>query len=88
MAMVTVVKTGSVVAAVATVAMMVADNNRNCRGRQQSTKCSSGSGRDSRCGSVDRGSTPVTAGKVGCAVEVTTTRTVSTATTVVVNLSS
>ncbi len=37
--MATVAETGSVVAATATVAMAVADNNRNCRGRQQSTKC-------------------------------------------------
>jgi hypothetical protein len=37
----TVAETGSAVAAVATVAMAVADNNRNCWGRQESTKCSS-----------------------------------------------
>jgi hypothetical protein len=36
-------KTGSAVAAVATVAMLVADNYSNCGGRQQSIKCSSGS---------------------------------------------
>ncbi len=35
-------ETGSMMAAAATVAMVVADNNRNCGGRQQSTKCSSG----------------------------------------------
>jgi hypothetical protein len=33
-------ETVSAVAAAATVAMVVADNNRNCGGRQQSTKCS------------------------------------------------
>jgi hypothetical protein len=36
--MVTAAETVSAVAAAATVAMVVADNNRNCRGRQQSTK--------------------------------------------------
>jgi hypothetical protein len=36
----TVAKTGSVVAVAETVAKAVADNNRSCRGRQQSTKCS------------------------------------------------
>ncbi len=30
---------GSAVVAAMTVAKAVADNNRNCRGRQQSTKC-------------------------------------------------
>jgi hypothetical protein len=35
MAMVTATETISVVAAAATVAMAVADNNRNCGGRQQ-----------------------------------------------------
>jgi hypothetical protein len=39
----TAAETGSVVAAAATVAMAVADNNRNYRGRQQSTKYGSGS---------------------------------------------
>jgi hypothetical protein len=38
MATATAAKTGSVVAAVVTVAKVVADNNRNCGGRQQSTK--------------------------------------------------
>jgi hypothetical protein len=54
------VKTGSAVAAVATVAMAVADNNRNCRGRQQSTKCGSGSGEDSGRDSSNRGSAAAT----------------------------
>ncbi len=34
-----VAKTGSAVALAVTVAKAVADNNRNCGGRQQSTKC-------------------------------------------------
>ncbi len=38
------VKTGAVVAVVATVAMVATDNNRDGGGRQQSTKCGSGSG--------------------------------------------
>jgi hypothetical protein len=38
-ATVTAAKTGSAVAAVVTMAKAVADNNKNCRGRQQSTKC-------------------------------------------------
>jgi hypothetical protein len=37
--MATVAESALAVAAVATVAMAVADNNRNCGGRQQSTKC-------------------------------------------------
>ncbi len=38
--MATAAETVSTVAAVATVAIEVADNNRNSGGRQQSTKCS------------------------------------------------
>jgi hypothetical protein len=37
--MVTVAEAVSAMATVATMAMVVADNNRNCGGRQQSTKC-------------------------------------------------
>ncbi len=36
----TAAETGLAVAAAATVAMVVADNNRNCGGRQESTKSS------------------------------------------------
>jgi hypothetical protein len=50
-------ETGSAVAVVVTVAMVVADNNRNCGGRQQSITCGSGSGRDSGHSSGDHGST-------------------------------
>jgi hypothetical protein len=39
MAAVIAAETGSMVAAGVTVAMAVADNNRNCGGRQKSTKC-------------------------------------------------
>jgi hypothetical protein len=39
MAAATVAETGSAVAAAVTVAMVVADINRNCGGRQESTKC-------------------------------------------------
>ncbi len=70
----------------ATVAMAVADNNRNCRVRQQSTTCGIGRGGDSSCGNGDRGSAAATAGRGGGAAEVTTIRAVATATTVVVNL--
>ncbi len=38
-AMATAAEAGSAVAAAVTVAKVVADNNRNCRGRQQSIKC-------------------------------------------------
>jgi hypothetical protein len=48
-----------------TVAMAVADNNRNCRGRQQSTKCGRGSGGDSSCGSNNCGSMGAMAGRGG-----------------------
>ncbi len=69
-----------------TVAMAVADNNRNCGGRQQSTKCGSGSGRDSGRGSSDCCSAALMTGRGGSAVEVTTMRAAATATTVVMNL--
>ncbi len=39
MAVATVAEIGSAAAAAATVAMAVADNNRNCRDRQDLTKC-------------------------------------------------
>jgi hypothetical protein len=78
-------KTGSVVAVVATVAMAVADNNRNCGGRQQSTKCGSSRNRDSGCVSSNCGSTAAMAGRGGGMAEVTTMRPAETATTVVVN---
>ncbi len=50
-------------AAAATVAMAVADNNRDGRGRQQSKKCGSGghSGRDSARGNRNCGSVAATA---------------------------
>jgi hypothetical protein len=52
------VKTGAAVAVVETVAMVVADNNRDGGGRQQSTKCGSGSGsgRDTGRGNSNFGS--------------------------------
>ncbi len=78
-------KTGPAVA-VATVAMAVADNNRNCEGRQQSSECSSGSGGDSGCGSSNRGSAAAMVGKGSCVVEVTMIGAVATVTTVEVNL--
>ncbi len=79
-------KTGSGVAAAATVAMAVADNNRYCGGREQSTICGSSSGRDSGRGSKDLGSMAATAGRGGGAVEVTAMRAVATATTVMLNV--
>ncbi len=57
--MVTAAKKGSEVAAAATVAMVVTDNNRNCGGRQQSSKCGSGSGKDRGWGSGNCDSTEV-----------------------------
>jgi hypothetical protein len=42
-----------------------AENNRNCGGRQVSTKFGSGSGRDSGCGSGNRSSVAAMAGRVG-----------------------
>jgi hypothetical protein len=86
--MVMVAKTGSVGAAVATVAKAVADNNRNCEGRQESTKWGSGSGGYSSCGSVNCGSADLTAGRGSCTAEVAMMRTASTVTTAVVNSSS
>jgi hypothetical protein len=84
--MATAAETGSAVAAAVTVAMAVADNNRNCGGRQQSTKCCSGSSRDSGHGSSNRDTMALTAGRVGIMVEVTTMRAEALVTTVVVNL--
>ncbi len=84
----TAAKTGSAVAAVAAVAMAVADNNRICGGRQQSTKCSGSSGRDSdssHC-SGDHDSMALAVGRGSSAAEVTMLRAAATATTVVVNL--
>ena len=56
------VKTGAAVAVVETVAMVVADNNRDGGGRQQSTKCGSGSGsgRDNGRGNGNFGSMAAT----------------------------
>jgi hypothetical protein len=79
-------ETESVVAAVATVAIAVADNNRNCGGRQQSTKCGRGSNGDSGRGSSNHGSTATMAGKGIGAAEVTTMRAAAMTTTMVVNL--
>ncbi len=73
-------------AAVASVAMAVADSNRNCGGRQQSTKCGRGSNGDSGRGNGNRSSTAAMAGRGGGAAEVTTMRAATTAATVVVNL--
>jgi hypothetical protein len=84
--MATVAKTESAVAAAATVAMAVADNNRNCGGRQQSTKCGRGSNGDSGRGSSNHGSTTTMAGRGSGAAEVTTMRAAATGTTLVVNL--
>ncbi len=69
-----------------TVAMVVADNNRNWRGRQQSTKCSRGSNGDSGRGSSNHGSTATTAGRGSGTAELTTMRAAAKATTAVVNL--
>jgi hypothetical protein len=66
--------------------MAVADNNRNCRGRQQSTKCGRGSNGDSGRGSSNHGSAAMTALRGSGVAEVTTMRAAATATTVVVNL--
>ncbi len=79
-------KTESAVAAVATVAMAVADNNRNCGGRQQSSKCGRGSNGDSGRGSSNHGSVATMAGRGSGTVEVTTMRAAATATIAVVNL--
>ncbi len=77
----TVAKTGSAVAAAVAVAMAVADNNRNCGGRQQSTKCSISSSGDSGRGSGNCDSAAVMAGMGGGTAEVTTMRAATTATT-------
>jgi hypothetical protein len=81
----TAAETESAVAAAMTVAMAAADNKRNCKGRQQSTKCGRGSNEDSGCGS-NHGSAATTAGRVRSAAEVTTIRAAATATSAVVNL--
>jgi hypothetical protein len=86
MAMATAAKTVLAVAAAATVAMVLADNNRNCRGRQQSTKCGSSSSRDSGHGSGNRGSTAAMVGRGSGTAEGTTMRAAATVTTVVMNL--
>jgi hypothetical protein len=78
-------KTGSAVAVAATVAMAVADINRNCGGSQQSTKCASSSNGDSSRGSRNHGSVAATAGRGGGMEKVTKMRAGATATTVVVN---
>ncbi len=85
MATATAAKTESAVAAAVTVAMAVADNNRNCRGRQQSTKCGRGSNGDSSRGSSNHGSVATMAGRGSGAAEVTTMRAAATVTTAVVN---
>ncbi len=82
----TAAETESAVAAAATVAMAVADNKRNCGGRQQSTKCSRGRNGDSCRGSSDHGSAPTRAGRGSGTGEVTMMRAAATATTAVVNL--
>ncbi len=82
----TAAETESAVAAAATVAMVVAVNNRNCRGRQQSTKCGRGSNGDSGRGSSNHGSAATTAGRGSGVAEVTTMRAAATATKAVVNL--
>ncbi len=63
-------QTGSGMAAAGTVAMAVAVNNRNCGGRQQSTKCGSGHGGDSGPDSGNRASVALMAGRGGRATEV------------------
>jgi hypothetical protein len=62
--MLTVAGTGLAVAAAVTVAMTAADNNRNCGGRQPSTKWGSSSGKDSGHGSGNSDSVPAMAGVV------------------------
>ncbi len=73
---------GDSVAAGATVAMAVADNNRNCvaGNNQQNAAGGSGSSGDSGRGSRDRCSAAATAGRGGGAAEVTTMRAAATAT--------
>ncbi len=77
-------ETGSAVAVARRVAIMVAYNNRNCGGRQQSTKHGCGSGRDSGRGSGNCGSMAAMAGRGGGTAEGTTMRAAATVTTVVV----
>ena len=86
MVVVTVAKTESAVAALATMVMVVAVNKRNCGGRQQSTKCGRGSNEDSGRGSSNHGSAATLAGMGSGMAEVTTMRAAATATTAVVNL--
>jgi hypothetical protein len=78
-------KTESAVAAEGTVTMAVADNNRNCGGRQQSTKCGRGSNGNSSHGSSNHGSAATTAGRGSSAAEVTMMRAAAMATTAVEN---
>jgi hypothetical protein len=66
--------------------MAVADNNRNCGGRQQSTKCGRGSNGDSGRGSSNHGSAATMAGRGSGAMEVSTMRAAAMGTTAVVNL--
>jgi hypothetical protein len=82
----TAAETGSAVAAAAIVAMAVADNNRNCGGRQQSTKCSRGSNGDSGRGSSNHGSAATIEYRGSGMAEVTRMRAATMATTAVVNL--
>ncbi len=84
--MVTAAETRSTVAEVATVAMAVADNNRNCGGRQKSTKCSSSVSGDSGHGCINCGSAAAMTDRDGGTAEVTTIKVVATAKTVVVDL--
>jgi hypothetical protein len=60
-----VAKTGSAMVVAATMAMAVTDKNRNCMGRQQSTKWGSGSSGDSGCGSGICSSVALTTGRGG-----------------------
>jgi hypothetical protein len=75
-------ETVSVVAVAATVAMAVADNNRNCGAGNNKKKGagSRGSGGDSGRGSGNRSSMAATVGRGGGAAEVTTMRAAATAT--------
>ncbi len=86
MAMALTAERGSALAMVATVATAVAVKYRNCRDRQQSIKCGSGSSGDSGRGSGNRGSAAAMAGRGGSTAEVTMMRAAAPATTVVVNL--
>ncbi len=84
--MATATQTGSVMAAVGTVAMAGADNNRNCGDRQQSTKCGSGCNGDNGCGSDNRGSAASMAGRGSGMTKATTMMPAATAALVVENL--